>query len=728
MKGTGFPIETIAVIVAVVLVAIGLLVLYSHGYLAFGATTNPESAKNDACYELIRNKCDMSTSSVQISNFDANNNHILDPGPNWDWGTETGNDNLAALCHNYYSATSEDECKKVCNCQTGTTSGGGGCVCNPGVFCPSDAGSCPQPAICYLRTCDNGCNAANAPTSSPIPSGSQDSGRCDDTQGCATPPCMCDGTGNCVNNIVTCPDGVCSVGENCPADASSCPEPAVCYQRTCVNGCNNPPSVIPIHSQDTDGANLCDNTHGCTIPPCECDGTGNCINKAGTCPDGTCNVAGGECDTCPADCTLAACCGNGICNAAVGENSANCPSDCVSFKLTVNTSKDVHNIPILGIQVTIASSAGSVTQTTDAHGQTEFMLPPGCYTISVSPLAPYQFTHFWDSDCDKTHLPPLNWYWDLGSNPYSFTMYDRDRNITALYKMSTQITNLNYDITTFTISGKLLDGFIPPQALLATASKRTVCEDPLTEINNVLVDRNVVLEYSTDNGATWNSIGTVTATPYPGDGSWSKVFDCKSVFPNPNKIRAKYNPTNWFYEGTSSEININCNRPPVASFTEDREDGLVGTIINFDASASSDPDGDTLTYNWNFGDGGTSTLMKPSYAYSGAGTYTVSLLVSDGKGGINVKTATKTIVTSCTCGWKDGCPGYSVCGTTTTCWQDYTCVCHPKGCGDIFHFCAGFVCNDVLDFQIGVEGFHNCCTGLICTDKSNACTAVNPNP
>jgi FlaG/FlaF family flagellin (archaellin) len=76
----------------------------------------------------------------------------------------------------------------------------------------------------------------------------------------------------------TCPDGFCDDSENehCPADASSCPEPAVCYLRTCVNGCNNPPSPIASGSQDNDGSNLCNNAQGCASPPCQCDGAGNC--------------------------------------------------------------------------------------------------------------------------------------------------------------------------------------------------------------------------------------------------------------------------------------------------------------------------------------------------------------------------------------------------------------------------------------------------------------------
>lgn len=54
--------------------------------------------------------------------------------------------------------------------------------------------------------------------------------------------------------------------------------------------------------------------------------------------------------------------------------------------------------------------------------------------------------------------------------------------------------------------------------------------------------------------------------------------------------------------------------------------------VSFDGSASSDEDGDALTFAWQFGDGGTSTEVKPSHTYADAGSFNVSLTVTDAKG------------------------------------------------------------------------------------------------
>jgi PKD repeat protein len=61
--------------------------------------------------------------------------------------------------------------------------------------------------------------------------------------------------------------------------------------------------------------------------------------------------------------------------------------------------------------------------------------------------------------------------------------------------------------------------------------------------------------------------------------------------------------------------------------------GAAGTAIQLDGSGSSDPDGDTpLTYAWELGDGSTATGVAPTHTYGAAGTYTVSLVVTDSRG------------------------------------------------------------------------------------------------
>ena len=70
------------------------------------------------------------------------------------------------------------------------------------------------------------------------------------------------------------------------------------------------------------------------------------------------------------------------------------------------------------------------------------------------------------------------------------------------------------------------------------------------------------------------------------------------------------------------------NASPIATFTY-TTDGLTA---NFDASQSRDPDGQITDYAWTFGDGATGSGVNPSHPYAAAGTYPVSLTVTDNQG------------------------------------------------------------------------------------------------
>ena len=68
--------------------------------------------------------------------------------------------------------------------------------------------------------------------------------------------------------------------------------------------------------------------------------------------------------------------------------------------------------------------------------------------------------------------------------------------------------------------------------------------------------------------------------------------------------------------------------PPVASFTATLNP-VVRTPVYFDASGSHDPDGTILFYRWDFGDSTNGTGAITSHPYSAAGSYNVTLNVTD---------------------------------------------------------------------------------------------------
>ena len=83
------------------------------------------------------------------------------------------------------------------------------------------------------------------------------------------------------------------------------------------------------------------------------------------------------------------------------------------------------------------------------------------------------------------------------------------------------------------------------------------------------------------------------------------------------------------------------NSDPVADFSASQVSGTLE--VKYSASASADPDGDTLSYAWNFGDGSSAASRDYTRTYEEAGTYRVTLTVTDGKGGRDVKAKDFTV-------------------------------------------------------------------------------------
>ncbi len=90
-------------------------------------------------------------------------------------------------------------------------------------------------------------------------------------------------------------------------------------------------------------------------------------------------------------------------------------------------------------------------------------------------------------------------------------------------------------------------------------------------------------------------------------------------------------------------INVTGDAPaaPTANFSATTS-GLTATFTD----SSTDIDGTIVSRNWNFGDSTSSTSTNPSHTYATAGTYNVTLTVTDNSGLTHSKTVAVTVGTS----------------------------------------------------------------------------------
>ncbi len=71
---------------------------------------------------------------------------------------------------------------------------------------------------------------------------------------------------------------------------------------------------------------------------------------------------------------------------------------------------------------------------------------------------------------------------------------------------------------------------------------------------------------------------------------------------------------------------------PFAEFTYTPASPRAGTVVQFDARLSSDPDGFIVAYQWDYGDGELETGQTQNHDFTAAGTYPVTLTVTDNAG------------------------------------------------------------------------------------------------
>lgn len=149
----------------------------------------------------------------------------------------------------------------------------------------------------------------------------------------------------------------------------------------------------------------------------------------------------------------------------------------------------------------------------------------------------------------------------------------------------------------------------PSAAFTSSAADLTVSFDASTSADGSAP----ITGYAWDFGDGTTGTGVTTSHTYADAGSYPVTLTVTDA-------------VNGLSGTTTSSVTVTKpHTAPVALFSAQGS----GLSVSVDASASTASDGDALTYAWDFGDGSTGTGVTAQHKYATAGSYTVSLTVTD---------------------------------------------------------------------------------------------------
>jgi hypothetical protein len=125
------------------------------------------------------------------------------------------------------------------------------------------------------------------------------------------------------------------------------------------------------------------------------------------------------------------------------------------------------------------------------------------------------------------------------------------------------------------------------------------------------------------------------ASPDPSDGGLVWVT---------NMLNGPAQPGNASQWTTRIAAVSPANTPPVAGFVMTPSPATAGQPVSFSPQGSFDPDGSLGSFAWNFGDGTASAGVFPVHVFAAAGSYPISLTVTDADGTSAQSTQTLQVI------------------------------------------------------------------------------------
>lgn len=180
----------------------------------------------------------------------------------------------------------------------------------------------------------------------------------------------------------------------------------------------------------------------------------------------------------------------------------------------------------------------------------------------------------------------------------------------------------------------------------ATSTQNVTVTAPNAVPTASFTDQVTNLSAAFDASASADSDGTISSYAWNfGDGATATGVTTSHAYETPGNYLVTLTVTDdRGATATATRVvaaALPANQNPTASFTATPS----GLGVALDGSASTDPDGTIASYAWNFGDGESGSGATTSHTYGSAGTYTVTLAVTDNRGA-TIQTQKEVTVTA----------------------------------------------------------------------------------
>ena len=233
--------------------------------------------------------------------------------------------------------------------------------------------------------------------------------------------------------------------------------------------------------------------------------------------------------------------------------------------------------------------------------------------------------------------------WDFGDGNFAYEQSATHSYVAAgSYKASLRVTDNNnknsYATRTITISA-------PP----ATTTNQAPV--PAVEISTLSANTNTSISFNGTN--SYDPDGSITAYRWDfGDGNFAYQRSATHSYASAGSYKVSLRVTDNNNQNAYGSRTITVKAPPVsttnqapvAQFTTNKNSITLGEEITLNAQNSYDPDGTVNSYNWDFGDGNTGSDVTTEHIYQSAGTYRITLTITDDKNMSSTTSKTVTVV------------------------------------------------------------------------------------